>query len=305
MSTINLVKPGRCIVTKQDGWEWRVGLRRGPEGFRIGGSEVGAALGMSQYATPRSLWQYIHWQKQGFADVKIQGQEHLYALHENESSALKHGKDSEPRVVELYKLLTGTKEIEPGNYWECTSPSKLWPARNDSKYYGCSPDGKMPARLLECKAPENIPAKDILPSYMAQVHYQMATTGVMECDFMSVFYRPKETDTWPQSEKTKPWDVKEPEEDILLWRVHFNQKYWDWMYPRMKEFTHEYLVPKIQPPMLEKLNDPLKIKEIRDAMRIEKAHQFVPNWQKKLKAMRYAAHSGDESNFIRLCSQSA
>lgn len=282
-------------VTKQEGVEWHA-YRRGPLKLRVGGSEVGAALGVSEYATPKSLWEYIHWQRQGY-------REHngvRYELHQNESEEMTHGTVNEPRTIRLYEMLT-SQVAAPGNYWECVSPSERWPRDGDHLYYGCSPDGVVSdTLLLECKAPFHRAASKIAPHYMAQMQYQMAVTGRTQCDFVSVFYRPKEQETW-WHDTSCPWNIKDPERgDVFIRRVHFSNSYWAWMYAGLQRFTREYLIPRAQPPLLERLIDPL-----RDVpgveVRVDAPESFIVDYHAKMRALRIAAHTNDLRRLAELC----
>lgn len=281
------VKPGRMFESQQadDPVNWHK-LRRGPLGFRLGGSEVGSALGVNSHATPRSLWEFMWWQKDGYREINGV----RYPLHENEGPELTHGHAREESVLALHAYLLDLPHASPGNYWEAAAPSLRWPAADDSSYYGCSPDSVVDddALLVECKAPYYKAATEVQPEYLAQVQYQLAVTGRSVCDFVSVFYHPRENDDDAPTGRRGMLDgVVDVETDVFVRRIHFNEVYWrDWMYPGLRRFTHDYLVPRRQPPLLTELRKPRDANGRVIEVFMERPEEFVPNWEWKLTKLK-------------------
>ena len=128
-----------------------VNLKQGsPEWFaarknRLTGSNIAAAVGLSPYATPHSLWE------------KITGKlGHNLFISSKET---RHGNENENKVVKLYESVTSRLVHETG-FW--IHPMITW--------IGASPDGLVEDRgVLEIKCPLHKVHEKVPSYYMPQV----------------------------------------------------------------------------------------------------------------------------------------
>jgi putative phage-type endonuclease len=131
--------------------------------YRLTGSNIAAAVGLSPYATPHSFWE------------KITGK--LGNTVHSSSSATHHGIAHEKDVVAMYTAQTGRQVVDTG-FW--VHPQHVW--------VGASPDGLVGDKgVLEIKCPiykvhDHVPAY-----YMPQVQAEMACTEREWTDFCSCF----------------------------------------------------------------------------------------------------------------------
>lgn len=106
-----------------------------------------------------------------------------------------------------------------------------WPAgffiSDSDDWLGASPDGVFTGMgLHEIKCRPEKPYEAISPQHMAQIQMQLAVCGCGRCIFQS----------WtPEKQR--------------IWQVPFDQEYWDWLKPYLKEFW-QYVVSDEEPPRL-------------------------------------------------------
>lgn len=202
--------------------------------YRIGASEVGIACGVGTVAgLPRELWEKI-----------------LFRGNEKEENIyFDWGHYAEDFTQMLYSRKTGNT-VTAGNHWAFGNGVTDNPL--DALRFGATPDGQVWINghrrgILELKNPYyKLPVAGkfknswdklyashndgIPPEYMAQMQYQMVSTGASWCDFM--------TTLWP--DKTIGRDILKLDGDkvgVFMRRVYFSSAYWAWMYPRIVRFS--------------------------------------------------------------------
>lgn len=107
--------------------------------------------------------------------------ERLIGAVENNYStpAMERGTNLEPRAREWYQFQTGRKVEQVGFVYA-----------DDSKQWGCSPDGLCEDRVIEIKCPMHRTMIDYLigetvpTEYIVQVQFQMWVCGLNLCDFV-------------------------------------------------------------------------------------------------------------------------
>lgn len=131
----------------------------------LGGSEIAAVMGESEYDTPLSLWRV----RTGRAQAKVN------------NFAMQTGNEQEAKIRALYELETGV-DAPP---ILCQHPDLVWA--------GCSLDGWLEDRIMpvemKCFGAEKhamVKAGVVPPGYKAQLQWQMFVTGAKACHFVSL-----------------------------------------------------------------------------------------------------------------------
>ena len=129
------------------------------------------------------------------------------------------GNDHEQDAVDAYEAAHGVIVLDAGD-----KQAFVIDAVHD--WLGCTPDGRVAGeadRLLEVKCPYNKMYKDIPAYYMAQIQGQMYITQHHQCDFVA-------------------WT----EDELRVWRVDYNETYWEVMFKMLNEFW-DYVQDDIEP----------------------------------------------------------
>ena len=188
---------------------------------RLTGSNIAAAVGLSPFATPHSLWE------------KITGR--LGDQVSTSSSETQHGIDNEENVVQLYTRVTSRHVVETG-FW----------VHKKSTWLGASPDGLVgDDGVLEIKCPVHKVHDKVPAYYMPQLQAEMACTNRDWVDFCSWYHGKKEV----SNETDAP--------HFRVFRVKRSPEYWKWLMIRMKKFWSCVLLD-ISPRGIEELSTPPK-----------------------------------------------
>ena len=143
----------------------------------IGGSDIGAILGLSKFRTPLEVW------------MEKTGKE----VRQLDSLPLRFGSFAEEFVASEYSRTTGFELLhDESNYIHPTHP--MMSAHVDRFILG-NGLGKPATRLLECKTANPFargewgePGTDQVPmSYLCQCIWYMAITGIEQCDLAVLF----------------------------------------------------------------------------------------------------------------------
>lgn len=245
-------------------------MRRGPEEMRIGGSEIGDAIGLSVYAFPIDLYNKMLAQQDGtWAD-------------DFESKACDHGTTCEDIIAEMFARYM-KRDLQDGGYFAHPDANFL------GHLYGASPDRIVlsrgpalddgvpagePYALLEIKAPfgETLAMHN---TYLAQMMYQMWCSGIPRCYFSAVKLRPDATDSigagiGPRS--TPPGETR-----VLLRMVHYSEAYMTWAIPRLLYFSN--CIATRTPPPRELYTSEVYGREATPDVRIDEVNVEVGSWR--------------------------
>ena len=178
-------------------------LRQGSEEWyearrnRLTGSNFAAAIGISPYAVPRSLWEMF--------TNKLGTREHT------SSAGTLHGNKYEAVALSMYEQISGV-QVKATGFW--VHPKYNW--------LGASPDGLVgDDGVVEVKCPLH-GVHEFLPRvYMPQLQAELACTQRKWVDFVSWYYGGK--------------DGREHME-VRVTRVWRSDRYWSWMFPRLEYF---------------------------------------------------------------------
>lgn len=240
MTFARAIAPGQFHNIQQTSPEW-FHIRRGEYGVRLGGSEVGFAVGVSPWTKPFQLYDEIVAKEEGT----------WVSDPDDDKSALNHGNDCEPLIAGMYDyyvLGDGRVPEKDKNDIDEGAPPKPLPPRqftlseggyyqHSDEYlgelYGASPDRRIMSKatgkvehLLEIKAPYGRMHVCVKPEYMAQMQYQMWCSGLDQCDFLVI----KLDQQLP--EKTIPSKIR-----VFYAHVPRSEAYIKWMLPRIFYFS--------------------------------------------------------------------
>ncbi len=148
------------ITVEQNTDEW-MGLRRGPYGIRIGGSEAGKACGLDKDRSPHTFYLKIIAELKN-VDLKDDSDS-------GESPATEHGHRCEDLVAEQYAKITGYN-LKDANYWISNEFPVLYGASPDRKVY--DGEGEF-VGLLEIKAPYGPAYKEPKAEHITQMMFQV------------------------------------------------------------------------------------------------------------------------------------
>ena len=184
---------------------------------RLTGSNIAAAVGLSPYATPHSLWE------------KLTGklpQQDLFTS----SSATRHGNHYEDFVVKLYTDITKRVVVETG----------FWLHPEHQKWLGASPDGLIGKNgVLEIKCPIHHVHETVPRYYMPQLQAEMACTSRSYVDYCSWHYRPEKvggTCSSSRGSSTSTGGKVSSKGRLRIMRVLKSDEYWSWLLIKMKLF---------------------------------------------------------------------
>jgi len=216
-------------------------LRRGPRGIRIGSSEVPTICGLTKYASPVSLWEYL----------VVIGEEEG---GREDTQMMRHGRTCEEYSANLYTTLTGW-EVAPGNYhypddpiysdlFGCSPARKVLAVEEEKGEGGMQVDEENGKKKKATKAWEGIldihnpcyslGTPGVTADKMAKIQYQLFITKKQWCDYLVTLF---------DFEDAKPDKLM----GVRMTRVYYIKKYWEeWLLPQLLEFS-ECLEKKIRP----------------------------------------------------------
>lgn len=143
----------------------------------IGGSDIGAILGLSRFKTPLEVWM----EKTGKEDGKA------------DSLPLRFGSFAESFVASEYSRATGFELLHD----ESTHihPHHAFISAHIDRFVLSNDQDKSPTRILECKTASPFTSSDwgeagsdkVPMSYLCQCVWYMAITGIEQCDLAVLF----------------------------------------------------------------------------------------------------------------------
>jgi len=210
--------------------EWK-NPKLGDLNLRIGGADVGVVCGIGYPKEETCNPNSVYLKKR----AKIEGKD--ISSHEKDPRT-EHGDRCEPIIAQTYAAITGNR-VTNANYWLSKEYPDLYGAKPDRKVYrknnsnnaeeGEGEEGEEVYNdddfigLLEIKAPYVKMYTEPKPEHIAQMMYEMWIIGKPWCDYCAQLIRHE--------------DSKEEEGDfvgeIMLKRVHYNEKYVAWMLERL------------------------------------------------------------------------
>ncbi|KAH3759752.1 YqaJ viral recombinase family protein [Pelomyxa schiedti] len=159
-------------------------------------SDAPAACGLSNYASPTSLWEAKTGRVQRGSEP---------------SDATSHGFSCEPKMLKFYELVTGCPVKSSPTLWHPLKP-----------FFGATPDGVThdsltgEKRMLEVKCPLYAVWEDHIPPHvMVQVQMQLEVTNSNTCDLIAYFCRIHVA---------------------KIWRVYRSKDFWNWLEKRLLYF---------------------------------------------------------------------
>jgi putative phage-type endonuclease len=144
------------------------------------------------------------------------------------NAATEHGNDCEPIAVAAYEAFTGDLVLARQEWFQ-------------REHYGTHVDGMVSDRVVEVKCPVGAMYEDVPPHYMPQIQGQMMLAGAEDCHFVA----------WTPNE-------------LRIWRVPIDTKYWEWLRPFLEEFW-QYVQNDAEPPRLARKPKPFEVKSERVA----------------------------------------
>lgn len=143
----------------------------------IGGSDIGAILGLSKFRTPFEVW------------MEKTGKE----TRELDSLPLRFGSFAEEFVASEYSRATGTELLHDESIY--IHPTHSFMSAHIDRFILADGIGKPPTRILECKTANPFarsewgePGTDQVPmSYLCQCIWYMAITNIEQCDLAVLF----------------------------------------------------------------------------------------------------------------------
>ena len=143
----------------------------------IGGSDIGAILGLSKFRTPVEVWM----EKTGKETKQLD------SLH------LRFGSFAEEFVASEYARSTGIELLHDESIY--IHPTHSFMSAHIDRFILGDGGGKPPTRILECKTANPFargewgePGTDQVPmSYLCQCIWYMAITGIEQCDLAVLF----------------------------------------------------------------------------------------------------------------------
>jgi putative phage-type endonuclease len=190
----------------------------------IGGSDIGAILGLSKFRTPLDVWM----EKTGKEVKKL------------DSLPLRFGSFAEEFVASEYARATGFELLQDESIY--LHPSHSFMSAHMDRFVLVSNMGnavanqqdKLPTRILECKTANPFtrsewgePGTDQVPmSYLCQCLWYMAITGIEQCDIAVLF-------------GNNDFRIYEVERDLELEVL---------VIEKALHFWHEYVLKDIAPP---------------------------------------------------------
>jgi putative phage-type endonuclease len=143
----------------------------------IGGSDIGAILGLSRFKTPLEVWM----EKTG-KDVK-----------KADSLPLRFGSFAESFVANEYSRATGFELLHDESAH--IHPNHSYMSAHIDRFVLSADQDKSPTRILECKTASPFTSSDwgeagsdeVPMSYLCQCVWYMAITGIEQCDLAVLF----------------------------------------------------------------------------------------------------------------------
>lgn len=195
-------------VTDHDWHSWR--------GKGIGGSDIGALLGLSRFSSPTRLWA----EKTG------------RLAPTEETQRLRIGKRMEPVLAAEFHDMTGLHVV--GEQTWCSHPINEFQRCTVDGFVAENPDATFPDQYLgtvQFKTDGRHGWPDGIPDYIrAQCVWEMGVTGMQHC-WLVVMFAGFKVEMFEI-----PWDMDA-------------QSDWDFMSLKATEFWNEYVIPDVHPPM--------------------------------------------------------
>jgi putative phage-type endonuclease len=143
----------------------------------IGGSDIGAILGLSKFRTPLEVWM----EKTG------------KAIKQLDSLPLRFGSFAEEFVASEYARSTGVELLHDESIY--IHPTHSFMSAHIDRFVLGNETNQQPTRILECKTANPFargewgePGTDQVPmSYLCQCIWYMAITGIEQCDLAVLF----------------------------------------------------------------------------------------------------------------------
>ena len=143
----------------------------------IGGSDIGAILGLSKFRTPLEVWM----EKTGKETKQL------------DSMPLRFGSFAEEFVASEYARATGFELLHDESIY--IHPTHSFMSAHIDRFILGDGTGSLPNRILECKTANPFargewgePGTDQVPmSYLCQCIWYMAITGIEQCDLAVLF----------------------------------------------------------------------------------------------------------------------